>query len=103
MHDSVQKSTYSEMSIGTISVQQLQEMITNTIRTYRGETTQSSRAYSKPYIKRINTLKIPMGYQPPKLQQFNGKGNPRQHIAHFIETCNNAGIDGYLLVKQFVQ
>ncbi|KAL0361041.1 UNVERIFIED_CONTAM: hypothetical protein Sradi_3788600 [Sesamum radiatum] len=46
---------------------------------------------------------MPTGYQPPKLQQFDGKGNPKQHIAHFIETCNNAGTDGDHLVKQFVR
>ncbi|KAG8390921.1 hypothetical protein BUALT_Bualt01G0133900 [Buddleja alternifolia] len=46
---------------------------------------------------------MPMGYQPPKLQQFDGKGNPKQHVAHFMETCNNAGTDGDLLVKQFVR
>ncbi|KAL0404237.1 UNVERIFIED_CONTAM: hypothetical protein Sradi_2064500 [Sesamum radiatum] len=40
--------------------------------------------------------------QPPKFQQFNGQGDPRQHIAHFVETCNNVGTDGDLLVKQFV-
>ena len=43
-----------------------------------------------------------VGYQPPKFQSFNEKGNPKQHVAHFIETCNNAGTDGELLVKQFV-
>ncbi|KAL0361086.1 UNVERIFIED_CONTAM: hypothetical protein Sradi_3793100 [Sesamum radiatum] len=46
---------------------------------------------------------MPMGYQPPKLQQFDGKGNPKQHITHFIETCNNPGTDGDHLVKQFVR
>ncbi|KAL0355653.1 UNVERIFIED_CONTAM: hypothetical protein Sradi_4012200 [Sesamum radiatum] len=46
---------------------------------------------------------MPTAYQPPKLQQFDGKGNPKQHIAHFIETCNNAGTDGDHLVKQFVR
>ena len=46
---------------------------------------------------------MPTGYQPPKFQQFDGKGNPKQHIAHFIETCNNAGTDGDRLVKQFVR
>ncbi|KAL0320267.1 UNVERIFIED_CONTAM: hypothetical protein Sradi_5288200 [Sesamum radiatum] len=45
---------------------------------------------------------MPENYQPPKFQQFNGHGDPQQHIAHFVETCNNAGIDGDLLVKQFV-
>ena len=48
-------------------------------------------------------LQMPAGYQPPKFQHFDGKGNPKQHIAHFIETCNNAGTDGDLLTKQFVR
>uniref|UniRef100_A0A6N2M0I5 Ty3-gypsy retrotransposon protein n=1 Tax=Salix viminalis TaxID=40686 RepID=A0A6N2M0I5_SALVM len=46
---------------------------------------------------------MPLSYQPPKFQQFDGKGNPRQHIAHFVETCNNAGTNGDLMVKQFVR
>ena len=46
---------------------------------------------------------MPNGYQPPKFLQFDGKGNPKQHIAHFVETCENAGTQGGLLVKQFVR
>jgi len=46
---------------------------------------------------------MPKGYQPPKLQQFDGKGNPKQHIAHFIKTCNDAGTYGDYLVKEFVR
>ncbi|OMO73504.1 Peptidase M14, carboxypeptidase A [Corchorus capsularis] len=48
-------------------------------------------------------MKMPDNYQPPKFQQFDGKGNPRQHVAHFVETCNNAGTYGDLMVKQFVR
>jgi hypothetical protein len=59
--------------------------------------------YSKPYIKRIDSLRMLPGYQLPKFQQFDGKGNPKQHVAHFVETCNNAGADGDLLTKQFVR
>ncbi|KAK2982876.1 hypothetical protein RJ640_019465, partial [Escallonia rubra] len=59
--------------------------------------------YSKPYTKRIDNMRMPTGYQPPKFQQFDGKGNPKQHVAHFVETCNNAGTEGDLLVKQFVR
>ncbi|XP_070056829.1 uncharacterized protein [Nicotiana tomentosiformis] len=46
---------------------------------------------------------MPTNYQPPKLHQFDGKGNPRQHIAHFIEIYSNDGTHGDLLVKQFVR
>ena len=59
--------------------------------------------YSKPYTKRFDNLWMPAGYQPPKFQQFDGKGNSKQHISHFFETCNNAGTEGDHLVKQFVR
>ncbi|KAG5235245.1 ty3-gypsy retrotransposon protein [Salix suchowensis] len=51
-------------------------------------------------LNKRDLLKMPLSYQPPKFQQFDGKGNPRQHIAHFVETCNNAGTNGDLMVKQ---
>ena len=78
-------------------------MITNTIRAQYGGAPQSSLMYSKPYAKRIDILQMLAGYQPPKFQQFDRKGNLKQHIAHFIETCNNASMDGDLLTKQFVR
>ncbi|TYK02887.1 retrotransposon gag protein [Cucumis melo var. makuwa] len=64
---------------------------------------QTTFMYSKPYTKRIDNLRMPLGYQPPKFQQFNGKGNPKQHIAHFVETCENAGSRGDQLVRQFIR
>ena len=90
-------------SVASLSVQQLQDMITNTIRAQYGGSSTSSLTYSKPYTKRIDNMRMPNGYQPPKFLQFDGKGNPKQHIAHFIETCENAGTQGGLLVKQFVR
>ncbi|TYK04542.1 ty3-gypsy retrotransposon protein [Cucumis melo var. makuwa] len=68
------------VSVASLSVQQLQDMIANSIR-----------------------AQMPLGYQPPKFQQFDGKGNPKQHIAHFVETCENAGSRGDQLVRQFVR
>ena len=77
-------------------------MIANSIRTQYGGTAQTFSSYSKPYTQRIDNLKMSIGYQPPKFQQFDGKGNPKQHVAHFIETCETAGARGDLLVRQFV-
>ena len=77
-------------------------MITNTIRAQYGGPSQSTLIYSKPYPKRINNLRMHVGYQPPKFQSFDEKGDPKQHVAHFVETCNNSGTDGDLLVKQFI-
>ncbi|KAL0420244.1 UNVERIFIED_CONTAM: hypothetical protein Slati_3047300 [Sesamum latifolium] len=90
-------------SNGLIPVDQLKEFIEGTIRSKIEGSSKSSLTYSKPYTPRIDNLKMPMGNQPSKFQQFDGKGNPKQHVAHFVETCNNAGIYGDHLVKQFVR
>ncbi|XP_030934588.1 uncharacterized protein LOC115960030 [Quercus lobata] len=88
---------------GSISPDQLKELIKETIKDQVGGGSQASIAYAKPYTQRIDLLRMPQNYQPPKFQQFEGKGNPRQHVAHFVETCNNAGTYGDLMVKQFVR
>jgi len=54
-------------------------------------------------MKRTVALKMPLGYPPLEFHQFDGKKDPKQHIAHVIETCNNAGTYDDLLVKQFVR
>ncbi|KAM2549785.1 hypothetical protein FF1_014875 [Malus domestica] len=89
--------------MGYLSIQQLQEMITNTVKAQYEGSSNTYGLYSKPYSKKIDALRMPKGYQPPKFMQFDGKGNPKQHIAHFVETCNNARTEGDYLAKQFVR
>ncbi|KAL0324593.1 UNVERIFIED_CONTAM: hypothetical protein Scaly_2426400 [Sesamum calycinum] len=86
-----------------IPVDQLKEFIEGTIRSKIKGSSKSSLTYSKPHTPRIDNLKMPMNYQPPNFQQFDSKGNPKQHVAHFIETCNNAGTYHDHLVKQFLR
>ncbi|KAL0355886.1 UNVERIFIED_CONTAM: hypothetical protein Sradi_4035500 [Sesamum radiatum] len=80
MQESVKKSSHSATSIVALSIQQLQEMVGNTIKTQYGGFAQNSPAYSKPYFKRIDALRMPTSYQPPKLQHFDGKRQPE--VAH---------------------
>ncbi|KAL0313014.1 UNVERIFIED_CONTAM: hypothetical protein Sradi_5700700 [Sesamum radiatum] len=85
-----------------IPVDQLKEFIEGTIRSKIEGSSKSFLTYSKPYTPKIDSLKMPIGYQPPKFQQFDDKGNPKQHVAHIVGTCNNTGTYGDYLVKQFV-
>jgi len=89
---------------GLILIDKLKDFIKEVIKD-KSECTSnwSPLTYVKSYSQRIDNLKIHVGYQPPKLQQFDGNGNPKQHVAHFVETCNNAGTYGDYLVKQFVR
>ena len=52
-------------SVASLTVHQLQDMITNTIRAQYGDSFTSSLTYSKPYTKRIDNMRMPNGYQPP--------------------------------------
>ncbi|KAL0329282.1 UNVERIFIED_CONTAM: hypothetical protein Sradi_4914900 [Sesamum radiatum] len=67
MQEYVQKSSHYTTSIIALSVQQLQEMVPNTITAQYGRSTQNSPVYSRPYSKGIDILKMTIGYQPPKL------------------------------------
>lgn len=57
-----------------------------------------SKPYSKPCSKSSYSWKMDVEYFPPMLQQFDRRDNPKQNIAHFVETCNNASTNGDLLV-----
>ena len=48
-------------SVASLSVQQLKDMITNTIRAQYGGSSASSLTYSKPYTKRIDNMRMPNG------------------------------------------
>ncbi|WMV13758.1 hypothetical protein MTR67_007143 [Solanum verrucosum] len=76
---------------GLIPIDQLKDFIIEAIEDKSESSSKFSPTYVKSYTQRIDNLKMPKGYQPSKLQQFDGKGNPKQHIAHFIETCNDVG------------
>ena len=52
-------------SMASLSIKQLQDMVTNTIRAQYGGSSTSSLTYSKPYIKHIDNMRMPNGYQPP--------------------------------------
>ena len=43
------------------------------------------------------------GYQPPKFNNLMAKEIPKEHIAHFTETCNAVGTYDDYLVKEFFQ
>ncbi|XP_012837492.1 PREDICTED: uncharacterized protein LOC105958038 isoform X1 [Erythranthe guttata] len=88
---------------GMIHVDQVMTLISGTIKDKLEGSLKFPSTYVKPYTQRIDDLRMPMGYIPPKFQQFDGKGNPKQHVAHFVETCNDAGTYGDHLVKQFVR
>ncbi|TQE09444.1 hypothetical protein C1H46_004937 [Malus baccata] len=89
--------------MGSLSVKQLQEMIASTVKAQYEGSLHASTLYSKPYSRKIDALRMPRGYQPPKFMQFDEKGNLKQHVAHFVETCNNAGTKRDYLAKQFVR
>ena len=62
----VERQTTESASVASLSIHQLQDMITNTIKAQYDGPSQSTLMYSKPYTKRIDNLHMHVGYQPPK-------------------------------------
>ena len=60
---------------GMIPLDRLKEFIEGTMKDKYEVSTKSSHMYAKPYTARVDNFKMPAGYQPPKFQQFEGKGN----------------------------
>mgnify|MGYP004716933189 CR=1 FL=1 len=61
----------------TIHVDTFKEFIEGAIKDKVVGATKTFNTYTKPYTTRVYGLKILDGYQPPKLQQYDGKGNPK--------------------------
>ncbi|KAK4409375.1 hypothetical protein Sango_0010500 [Sesamum angolense] len=71
---------------GLIPMDQLKEFTEGTIRSKIEGSSKSSLTYSKPYTPRIDSLKMPMGYQPPKFQQL---------IVKFVRSLKGNAFDWY--------
>jgi hypothetical protein len=52
---------------------QLKELIKEAIMDQVKSSVQPIYSYTKSYTQRINVLRMPLSYQPPKFQQFDGK------------------------------
>ena len=74
-------------SEGMIPLDRLKEFIEGTITDKCEVSTKSSHMYAKSYTARFDNFKMFACYQPLKFQQFEGKGNPKKHVAYFVETC----------------
>jgi len=65
-----------------MTIEQIQDLIANAVKVLLGRGTRKTQLYTKPCTKRVAALCMPYGYQPPKFHQFDGKDNPKQHVAH---------------------
>jgi len=62
-------------SRSSMTVEQIQDLAAKAVKAQLRGDGYKTHLYTKPYAQRVDTLCMPRGYQPPKLQQFDGKGN----------------------------
>ena len=63
-----------------MTVEQIQDLIANAVTIQLGRGAHKTYLHTKPYTKRVDALYMPRGYQPLKFEQFDEKGNPKQHV-----------------------
>ncbi|KAL0332961.1 UNVERIFIED_CONTAM: hypothetical protein Scaly_2197600 [Sesamum calycinum] len=88
--DNVDDKYAKELQISSdelIPEDQLKEFIEGTIKSKVEGSSKSSLTYTKPYTPRIDGLKMPMGYHPPKFQQFD--------VKQFVRSLKDNAFDWY--------
>ena len=86
-----------DFALGSMSAELIQSLIVNAVKAQLDKLVHEA-LYEQDWL-----ALYALWLSPPEFNQFDGKGNHKQHIAHFIETCNNAGMEGDWLVTQFVR
>jgi len=51
-----------------MTIEQIQYLIANVVKAKLGGGSRRTHLYTKPYTKRVDALRMPPGYQPPKFQ-----------------------------------
>ncbi|KAH7688681.1 Retrotransposon gag domain-containing protein [Dioscorea alata] len=82
-----------------ISREEVQKIVAAQLKQAKGATVKSDG--DKPYSSFHDQVAYPKGYNVPKFKQFNGLGNPDQHLAHFITACGDTSNNPSLLLRQF--
>ncbi|KAH7691876.1 Retrotransposon gag domain-containing protein [Dioscorea alata] len=70
-----------------LSREEVQKIVAAQLKQAKGATVKSDG--DKPYSSFHDQVVYPKGYNVPKFKQFNGLGNPDQHLAHFITACGD--------------
>ncbi|KAG8376466.1 hypothetical protein BUALT_Bualt09G0066400 [Buddleja alternifolia] len=65
--------------------------------------THNLKIVTKPYPSWVDKVPFPPGFTQPEFRRFDGKGNPREHVAHFIARLAQLGENKLLWLQLFVQ
>ena len=82
-----------------ISREEIQKLVTAQLKYSKGDALRNDG--DKPYPSLYDQVVYPKGYSVPKFKQFNGLGNPDQHLAHFVTACGDTSNNPSLLLRQF--
>ena len=96
LHERTGTSAAPELKI---SREEIQKIVAAQLKQSKGDALRSEG--DKPYSSFHDQVAYPKGYSVPKFKQFNGLGNPYQHLAHFITACGDTSNNPSLLLRQF--
>lgn len=51
----------------------------------------------------IDSVPYTLGFSQPDFKMFDGRGDPHQHLAHFLVRCGPIAQNGTLCLRLFVQ
>ncbi|KAG8369438.1 hypothetical protein BUALT_Bualt14G0013700 [Buddleja alternifolia] len=79
------------------------DLIKREIKRNEDGMTHNLKIVTKPYPSWVDKVPFPPGFTQPEFRRFDGKGNPREHVAHFIARLAQLGENKLLWLQLFVQ
>ena len=65
----------------------IDDLVRKQVRKMKEKDDESFRMVTKPYPARVDAVPFPSGFSQSDFKMFDGTGDPRQHVAHFLSRC----------------
>lgn len=81
---------YSDLTSGSMNpmlMAMIDDMVTKQVKKVKEKDDENFRVITKPYPTWIDAVPFPSYFSQPDFKMFDGRGDPRRHVAHFLSRC----------------
>ncbi|CAL5425633.1 unnamed protein product [Camellia sinensis] len=97
---------YSDLTSGGMNLllmAMIDDMVRRQVKKVKEKDDENFRIITKPYPAWVDAVPFPSGFFQPDFKMFDGTGDPRQHVAHFLSRCGPIAQNEALCLQLFVQ
>ncbi|CAL5431262.1 unnamed protein product [Camellia sinensis] len=97
---------YSDLTSGGMNpmlMAMIDDMVRRQVKKVKEKGDENFQIITKSYPAWVDAVTFPSGFSQPDFKMFDGTGDPRQHVAHFLSRCGPIAHNEALCLQLFVQ